>query len=206
MIIIIKCWEQTGLETTTIPNTPKVHNSKKLTKRSATMSAASVDLRSQPSLNQDHGGADNMPLFSKAVSITFLVISGIASVAVTLFGAFAGLWGGSKTPYPVLFVFFWGLPALSLPTFGAYFVNRKLGIAVATLLAIGIYITLFLLSWHGCVEGQCNTTNMVGIALGPFTWLGHLWGQVIAALFLTLASLKRQETTHGRPNEQTAGR
>jgi hypothetical protein len=129
-----------------------------------------------------------MILSPKIRPVAFLIVAGIASAAVSLFGALAGLWGGSKTPYPVLFSFFWILPALSLPVFGAYFFSRGLGRVGSILLAVGIYATLFLLSWRDCAAGQCNTTSFVRIALGPITTLSHLWGQIIAALFLNLAA------------------
>jgi hypothetical protein len=121
-------------------------------------------------------------------SVAFLIVSGIASTAVSLFGLFAGLWGGSKSPYSVLFSFFWILPALSLPAFGVYFLSHKLGRLCSVLLAVGIYATLFLLSWQDCMAGQCNTNSLVSIAVGPLTSVSHLWGQVIASLFLNLAS------------------
>jgi len=126
-------------------------------------------------------------------SIAFLTVSGIASAAVSLFGVFTGLWGGSKSPYPVLFSFFWILPALSLPAFGIYFLSGRLGRLCQVLLVVGIYATLFLLSWKDCMAGQCNTNSMARIALGPFTWVNHLWGQVIASLFLSFASWKGQQ-------------
>ena len=145
-----------------------------------------------------------MILPPKIRSVAFLIVAGIASAAVSLFGAFAGLWGGSKTHHPLLFLFFWILPALSLPTFCVYFVSPRLARLGTIFLAAGIYITLFFLSWQDCAAGQCNTTSVVSIALGPFTWVGHMWGQVIAALFLNIASWKRQDV-HPNNKSMTAG-
>jgi hypothetical protein len=132
-----------------------------------------------------------MPSPPRVRSIVSLVIAGILSTAVSLFGVVAGLWGGSKPPYPLLFACFWVLPALSLPVFGAYFFSRGVGKICSILLAVGIYATLFLLSWRDCAAGQCNTTSIVSIALGPLTSLSHLWGQIIASLFVNLASWER---------------
>ena len=128
---------------------------------------------------------------SRAWSVVFLVVAGIFSTVVSFFGVVAGLWGGSKPPYPILFVFFWMLPALSLPVFGAYFFSRRVSNVCSILLAVGIYATLFLLSWRDCAAGQCNTTSIVSIALGPLTSLSHLWGQIIASLFLNLSSWEK---------------
>jgi hypothetical protein len=132
-------------------------------------------------------------IFSRKTRRTiFLIISGFASTGVSLFGVIAGLWGGAKSPYPVLFSLFWILPALSLPAFGSYFLSRGLGRLCSIFLVVGIYVTLFSLSWRDCAAGQCNTTSLVSIALGPVTSVSHLWGQIVAALFLNLASWPTQ--------------
>jgi hypothetical protein len=138
-------------------------------------------------------GADRMISPPKIRSVASLTASGVASLVVSLLGLFMGLWGGSKSPYPVFFSFFWILPALSLPVFGVYFLSNRLGRLLSVLLAVGIYTTLFLSTWRDCMVGQCTATNVATIALSPFTWINHLWVQIVAALFLNLAYWKRHE-------------
>jgi len=122
-------------------------------------------------------------------SIAFLTVAGVASAVVSLLGLFLGLWGGSKSPSPLLFAFFfWALPALSLPVFGVYFLSHRLGRFLSVLLVVGIYATLFLSTWRDCMAGQCTATNIATIAVSPFLWVNYLWVQIVAALFLNLAT------------------
>jgi hypothetical protein len=121
----------------------------------------------------------------------FVIIAGIASLAMSAFGLFAAAWGGtcagSNIGDRALHLLFWVLPTLSAVAFVSYFVSRKAGLFAAWAIAIGSIVTIFILNLGSCLTGECTTKNPVKIALGVFL-LPHIWFLLVASLGLQLAT------------------
>jgi hypothetical protein len=121
----------------------------------------------------------------------FVIIAGIASVAMSAFGLFAAAWGGawagSNIGEKALHLLFWVLPTLSPVAFVSYFASRKAGLFAAWAIAIGSIVTICILNLGSCLAGECTTKNSVKIALGVFL-LPHIWFLLAASLGLQLAT------------------
>jgi hypothetical protein len=125
-------------------------------------------------------------------SIAWLVLAGLTSTATSCWGLFALGWGGPTNSERPLYIVFWSLPMLSLLVFFVYFASVKFGLWAATLLSLGIYLTLLIPNWKDCMAGKCTTSNPFLISLSPFMWVGHLWFQVISSASLFFASRTRK--------------
>jgi hypothetical protein len=113
---------------------------------------------------------------NSGISILLIVVAGMASVAVSAFGLFAGTWGGflggPGKPFSLLQLIFWLLPSLCFPSFCVTLVSRRIGLPILWAVPIGVSFALFIVNWRTCMEGHCTTTNPVVIALGTFVALG----------------------------------
>jgi hypothetical protein len=125
------------------------------------------------------------------LSMLLLVLAGIASLAMSAFGLFAGVWGGfwsgATASEAMLHLFFWLLPATSIVAFGSYFLSKGLGVLCSWAISIGSMITIFTINLQSCLAGECTTTNPLKIALGVFL-LPHIWFLLAASITLYLAA------------------
>jgi len=105
-----------------------------------------------------------------------IVLAGLASVAVSAFGVFAGAWGGfvgtPGQPFSFEHLIFWLFPALCFPAFCFTLVSKRIGLVCLWMIPVGTAIVLFSINWRSCMEGRCTTTNPILIALGTFVALG----------------------------------
>ena len=127
----------------------------------------------------------------------FLIIAGIASVAMSGFGLFAAAWGGawegSNVGEKVLHLLFWLMPALSVVAFVCYFVSNKAGLLGSWAISVASMITIFIVNLDSCLAGDCTTKNPLKIALGVFL-LPHIWGLFVASFCLQLATSMRSDS------------
>ena len=133
------------------------------------------------------------------LSVLLLVLAGIASVAMSAFGLFAGAWGGfwsgASTSEVSLHLLFWLLPAGSIVAFGSYFLSKVIGVLFSWAISIGSMITIFTINLQSCLAGNCTTTNPVKIALGVFL-LPHIWILLAASITLYLAAVTANSSLH----------
>ena|ERR1700733_737027 len=124
-------------------------------------------------------------------AILFLIIAGIASVAMSGFGLFAmawgGAWEGSNIGGKILHLLVWLLPTLSTVAFVSYFVSKKVGLLSSWTIAIGSIVTILIQNLNSCLAGNCTTSNPFKIALGVFL-LPPIWILLAASLGLQLAT------------------
>jgi hypothetical protein len=120
----------------------------------------------------------------------FLIIAGIASVAMSAFGllaaAWGGLWAGSAISDRILHLLFWLLPALSIVAFVGYFTSKRAGLIGSWAIAVGSMIGIFVVNLNSCLAGECTTKHPIKIALGVFL-LPHIWILLASSLSLQLA-------------------
>ena len=120
----------------------------------------------------------------------FLIIAGIASLAMSAFGLFAAAWGGawagSDVGDKVLHLLFWLLPTLSTVAFVGYFVSKRAGQIGSWAITVGSMIDIFIVNLNSCLAGNCTTKNPIKIALGVFL-LPHIWILLASSLGLQLA-------------------
>jgi hypothetical protein len=130
-----------------------------------------------------------------------LVIAGVASTSMSVFGIFAGAWGGfwtgSNLGEALLRFLFWFLPAMSVVAFLGYFKSRTLGLFGSLAISIGSTITTCVVNMKSCLAGQCTTENPVKILLGAFLvpHIGILW---TVSLTLYLADVLQSNSTRPR--------
>ncbi|HKD60363.1 MAG TPA: hypothetical protein VKB47_07865 [Terracidiphilus sp.] len=138
----------------------------------------------------------------KALSVLLLFIAGIASLAMSGFGLFAGAWGGFGTGgHAVLGLLFWFLPAMSIFAFGIYFLSRSVGLMCLWAISVGSMITIYAVNLQSCLAGQCTTTNPIKIALGVFL-LPHIWILLIASITLYAAARIENKIAHLTPGNE----
>jgi len=138
------------------------------------------------------------------LSVLLLVFAGIASLAMSAFGLFAGAWGGfwsgANASGAILHLLFWLLPAGSIVAFGSYFLSKVFAVLFSWAISIGSMITIFTINLQSCLAGNCTTTNPVKIALGVFL-LPHIWILLAASITLYLAAVSATSSPHD-PKEQ----
>ena len=133
------------------------------------------------------------------LSVLFLVLAGIASLAMSAFGLFAGAWGGfwsgATASEAILHLLFWLLPAGSIVAFGSYFLSKAIGLLCSWAISIGSMITIFTVNLQSCLAGECTTTNPVKIALGVLL-LPHIWILLGTSITLYLAAVFAENSPH----------
>ena len=142
---------------------------------------------------------DNMQIYRPAAVLT-LVVSGLASAAMSGFGlmsgAWRGFWSGSNSGDAMLGLLFWLLPTLSLGAFALYFLSRNLGLLCSWGILVGSAITIYAVNLKSCLAGQCTTTNPIKIALGAFL-LPHIWILSAASIALYFAAVLQNKSAVG---------
>jgi hypothetical protein len=132
-----------------------------------------------------------MPEARSEFAFLFLIIAGIASIVMSVFGLFAAAWGGpwegSNIGERVLHLVFWLLPALSAVAFVSYFVSRRAGLLGSWAILIGSIVDIFVVNLDSCLAGDCTTKNPIKIALGVFL-LPHIWGLIASSFGLQIAT------------------
>lgn len=145
-------------------------------------------------MNPDSGSdPQEGPLYWIPLIAAFLV-----GIGISLFGLFAGAWGGffpgTNIVDQILGLLFWGLPALSFPCVLLFLMARRVGLACAGIIPIGTFVTLVVINVRQCNAGSCTTTNPVSMIFGTLFRMPLMW--VILALapaLLYLASKNRRD-------------
>jgi hypothetical protein len=126
-----------------------------------------------------------------------IVLAGLASLVVSVFGLLAGGWGGflggHGRPFSLTVIFFWLTPALCLPAFCTTFLYRRVGLVWLWMVPVGTWLALFIGTWQSCAEGECTTTNPVSIALGALVGLGP-WPVIWVAPICMQIAMSRKST------------
>ncbi len=151
-----------------------------------------------------------MPEARSAFAFLFLIIAGIASIALSAFGLFAaswgGAWAGSNIGERILHLLFWLLPALSAVAFVSYFVSKTTGLLASWVILIGSTIDIFLVNLDSCLAGNCTTKNPLKIAFGVFLLphiLPHIWALIASSLGLQIATSIRGDSAAPSAGEAT---
>ena len=112
------------------------------------------------------------------IEILLIVLAALSSAIVSLFGLFAGAWGGFfSTPehsIAITQVVFWLIPALSFPVFCMSFFFRRAGVVCLWCIPIGISGISLWQNWQSCLGGRCTTDNPILISLSALVALGPL--------------------------------
>jgi hypothetical protein len=99
---------------------------------------------------------ENTMTLRRIVQLCFVLLAGVVSFAVTLFGI-ASAMAVDMHFNPLLSILYWFLPIISLPVFLLGFVLRKL-VAFQAILAIAYLAVYSALNWRTCTSlGYCGS-------------------------------------------------
>ena len=133
------------------------------------------------------------------LSVLFLVLAGIASLAMSAFGLFAGAWGGfwsgATASEAILHLLFWLLPAGSIVAFGSYFLSKAIGLLCSWAISIGSMITIFTVNLAVLPCGGMHNNQSSEDCPRGFT-LPHIWILLGTSITLYLAAVFAENSPH----------